>query len=420
MSDSRYNPYQQFIETIEMAGAKMEMDENDYKILLYPEREIRVSIPVEMDDGSLEIFNGYRVQHSRSRGPYKGGIRFHPDVNVDEVRALAGWMSMKCALVDIPFGGAKGGVECDPTKLSKKELKRLTRRYTLMIEPLIGPDIDIPAPDVNTNDEVMSWIYDTYSMLKGHNIPAVITGKPTIIGGCKSRRAATGRGVVITIENLYKKLGRQLEGATVAVQGFGNVGNVAARLLYDMGCKVVAISDVSGGLYDPEGLDIPQIIEYVGSSRNYLDNYNKEGVASINNEDLLCLDVDILVPAALENQITDKIARKTGAKIIVEGANGPTTLEADRILEERGIIVLPDILANAGGVVVSYFEWVQNKESDRWEEEIVENKLEKIMKQAFNEVWNICNSREVSPRMAAYMVALERIVETKKIRGIFP
>lgn len=420
MSNKKYNPFDELLNTIEEAGQILKLKNNDYKIFQYPERELKVSIPVEMDDGSIEVFNGYRVQHSRSRGPFKGGIRYHPAVDIDEVRALAGWMTLKCALVDIPFGGAKGGVECDPSKLSERELKNITRRYTTMIEPVIGPDIDIPAPDVNTDAQVMSWIYDTYSMLKGQNIPAIVTGKPPIIGGCKAREAATGRGVVLTILNLFEKQKIDIQGKTAAIQGFGNVGSITAKLLQELGCKVVAVSDVSGGIYNENGLDINYLIDYTANKDNLLNNYNQDNVKYITNQQLMVLDVDLLIPAALENQITGEIADDIKANYIIEAANGPTTGEADKVLFERGVIIVPDILANAGGVTVSYFEWVQNKEADRWSGSLINNKLEIIMKTAFDEVWEKHRKDNVSLRMAAYMTAIERIVLTKKLRGIFP
>lgn len=420
MANEEYNPYLELLSIIEQAGENLGLEEDDYKILKSADRELKVSIPIEKDDGSVEVFDGYRVQHSNSRGPYKGGVRYHPDVDVDEVRALAGWMTLKCSVVDIPYGGAKGGIKCDPSQLSQNELKKITRRYITMIEPLIGCDIDIPAPDVNTNAQIMSWMYDTYSMIKGHNMPCIVTGKPEIIEGCKARQGATGRGVMLTTKNLFNKLNKDLKRRSVAVQGFGNVGMVAAELLAEKGCKVVAVSDVSGGLYNENGLNISELIEYIGSERRLLSEYNKKGVTHICNQELLCQDVDILIPAALENQITAEIADKIRADYIIEAANGPTTTAADEILARKDIKVLPDILANAGGVVVSYFEWVQNKESVRWEDEEINKRLRKIMGKAFEEVWKTYEDNQVSIRMAAYMVALNRIVETKKIRGIFP
>lgn len=421
MSKEEYNPYSEFLLTIDEAGKKLGLPKDDYKILEKPERELKVSIPIEKDDGSVEVYDGFRVQHCNSRGPYKGGVRYHPDVNIDEIKALAGWMTLKCSLVDIPYGGAKGGIQCDPSQLSQTELKKITRRYTTMIEPIIGIDKDIPAPDVNTNAQIMSWIYDTYSMIKGHNIPGIVTGKPRIIEGCLAREGATGRGVMITVENLFDKLEKDLEGTTIAIQGFGNVGQVAAELLQEKGCKIVAVSDVSGGLYNEEGLDIVKLRELVGTNRAHLSEIEIDSkTKNITNEELLRLDVDILIPAALENQITEEVAKELKADYVVEAANGPTTRDADLILEERNITVMPDILSNAGGVIVSYFEWVQNKESARWEDEKTNRKLRNLLTEAFNQVWNTYEEKQVTFRMAAYMVALNRIVETKKIRGIFP
>jgi len=421
LSKEEYNPYSEFLLTIDEAGQKLGLPKDDYKILEKPERELKVSIPIEKDDGSVEVYDGYRVQHCNSRGPYKGGVRYHPDVNIDEIKALAGWMTLKCSLVDIPYGGAKGGIQCDPSELSQTELKKITRRYTTMIEPIIGIDKDIPAPDVNTNAQIMSWIYDTYSMIKGHNIPGIVTGKPRIIEGCLAREGATGRGVMITVENLFDKLEKELEGTTIAIQGFGNVGQVAAELLQEKGCKIVAVSDVSGGLYNEDGLDIVKLREFVGANRAHLSEMEKDSeTQNITNDELLRLDVDILIPAALENQITEQVAKELKADYVVEAANGPTTRDADLILEERNITVMPDILSNAGGVIVSYFEWVQNKESARWEDEKTNRKLRNLLTEAFNQVWQTYEEKQVSFRMSAYMVALNRIVETKKIRGIFP
>ncbi len=421
MSNEEYNPYQELLKTINEAGQQLGLTRDDYKILEKPDRELKVSIPIEKDDGSVEVFDGYRVQHCNSRGPYKGGVRYHPKVDIDEIRALAGWMTLKCSLVDIPYGGAKGGIQCDPGQLSKSELKKITRRYTTMIEPIIGIDKDIPAPDVNTNAQIMSWIYDTYSMIKGHNIPGIVTGKPRIIEGCLAREGATGRGVMITVENLFQKLDKDLEDIKIAVQGFGNVGQVAAKLLEEKGCRIVAVSDVSCGLYNEDGLDINELIEFVGSDRNYLKEFvNNNGTKKITNGELLRLDIDVLIPAALENQITAEVALDIKTDFIVEAANGPTTREADSILAERDITIMPDILANAGGVIVSYFEWVQNKEASRWEDDETNKKLRNLLTKAFKQVWETYEEQQVSLRMAAYMVALNRIIETKKIRGIFP
>ncbi|NLN40756.1 MAG: Glu/Leu/Phe/Val dehydrogenase [Clostridiales bacterium] len=414
-----YNSYEAMLEVLDRAANMLGLEEQDYVHLKYPERELKVSIPVEMDDGSIKVFEGYRVQHSSVRGPYKGGIRYHQDVDMDEVKALAGWMSFKCAVVDIPFGGGKGGVRVDATKLSKKELERLTRKYATLLYPIVGPEIDIPAPDVNTNAEVMGWFMDTYSTLRGHLSPGVVTGKPVPIGGSLGRAEATGRGVMFMTREIAKKLHLPLKGAKVAVQGAGNVGGTAAKLLYREGCKVVALSDVSGGIYSEEGLNIDEIIDFLTAERGrLLKDYDAPGLVRISNEELLTLDVDILIPAALGNQITEEIAPRIKAKIIVEGANGPTTVGGDKILEDNGIVVVPDILANAGGVTVSYFEWVQNLQRLRWEEEEINERLENIMIKAFNDVWTTAEKAGTSLRMGAYMVAVDRIVTASKMRGI--
>jgi len=418
---SKYNPYDNMLMVLEKAAKMLNLKESDYVALKYPERELKVSIPVEMDDGSIRVFEGYRVQHSSSRGPCKGGIRYHQDVDIDETKALSAWMSFKCAVVNIPYGGAKGAVKVNPKELSKNELKRLTRRYTAMILPLIGPETDIPAPDVNTNAEIMGWIMDTYSMFKGYTVPGVVTGKPIDIGGSLGRSEATGRGVMFVTREIMKKLGMVAEKTSVAIQGFGNVGGTAAKLLYQEGFNVSAISDVTGGLYCEKGLNIQRIQDFLYKNKDkMLIDYNEEGVQHISNEDLLKSDVDVLIPAAMENQINEKIAPYIKAKVIIEAANGPTTVEGDKILEKSGKIVVPDILANAGGVVVSYFEWVQNIQSLMWDEDEVNKTLEKIMIRAFDEVWNKTNENDTTLRMGAYMVALERIVKAKKIRGIFP
>lgn len=415
-----YNPYNQMLEVLDAAAAILGLKEKEYVILKYPERELKVSIPVQMDDGTVKVFDGYRVQHSTSRGPCKGGIRFHQDVDIDEVKALAAWMSFKCAVVNIPYGGGKGAVKVDPTKLSHDELRRLTRRYTAMILPLIGPERDIPAPDVGTNAEVMGWIMDTYSMFKGYTIPGVVTGKPIEVGGSLGRKEATGRGVMLITKEILKKLDMKVKGTRVAVQGMGNVGRTAAQLLYKEGLVVVAVSDVSGGIICEKGLNIDRVAEFLSTPGTLLKDYSEDGVRHISNAEVLAADVEILIPAALENQINEKIAPSIKAKVIVEGANGPTTTEADKILGEKGVVIVPDILANAGGVVVSYFEWVQNIQSLMWDEEEVNKTLEKIMIGAFKNVWDKKNEKNTTMRMAAYVVAIERIVKAKKIRGIFP
>lgn len=420
MVKKAYNPYENMLEVLEKAAKILELNERDYIVLKYPERELKVSIPVEMDDGSIQVFEGYRVQHSSSRGPRKGGIRYHQDVDIDEVKALAAWMSFKCAVANIPYGGGKGAVKVDPSTLSKIELKNLTRRYTAMILPLIGTEKDIPAPDVGTNAEIMGWIMDTYSMFKGYAIPGVVTGKPIEIGGSIGRGEATGRGVMIATREILRRLGMPMVGTRVSVQGMGTVGGTTARLLYKEGCKVMAVSDVYGGVTCTDGLNMDEISKFLNNKDKFLRDYNALGVEHITNADVLTADVDVLVPAALKNQITEEIAPKVRAKVIVEGANGPTTIEADKKLEERDIKVVPDILANTGGVVVSYFEWVQNIQSLMWDEEDVNRTLEKVMIKAFNEVWDRAAEKGITMRIGAYIVAISRIVKAKKIRGVFP
>lgn len=416
-----YNPYDNVLQVVQQAADILGYSDSDIEAIKYPERELKVSIPVRMDDGTTHVFQGYRIQHSTSRGPAKGGIRFHPDVSADEVRALAAWMTFKCAVVNIPYGGGKGGVVCDPTKLTENEIRAITRRYTAAIAPLIGPEQDIPAPDVGTNAAVMGWIMDTYSMLKGHCIHGVVTGKPLELGGALGRNDATGRGVMFTTHNILGKLDISAEGTTVAVQGAGNVGSVTAKLLYQSGMKVVAISDVSGGIYNPEGLDIPAILAYLAADRrNLLKDFNEEGTIHISKEELLELDVTVLIPAALENQINADNADKIKAKLIVEAANGPVASEADPVLTEKGILIVPDILANAGGVVVSYFEWVQNIQSVSWTEDEVNNKLREIMDAAFASVWDLAQEKHTTLRMGAYLIALKRVVDAKSARAIWP
>lgn len=417
----KYNPYENMLEVLRSAAKMLGLEEKDYIALEYPERELKVSIPVEMDDGSVKVFEGYRVQHSSSRGPCKGGIRYHQDANIDEVKALSAWMSFKCAVANIPYGGAKGAIKVDPSKLSKSELKRLTRRYTAMILPLIGPEKDIPAPDVNTNGEIMGWIMDTYSMMKGYTVPGVVTGKPIEIGGSLGRSEATGRGVMMVTEQLLNKFGKTVSGTKIAIQGLGNVGGTAARLMHKEGFKVIALSDVSGGVYNENGIDVDDVMKFFKENHGkLLKDYKADGLKRISNEELLTCDCDVLIPAAMENQINEDIAKNMKAKLVVEAANGPTTVEADKVLAERGIKVVPDILANCGGVVVSYFEWVQNIQSVMWEEDEVNKALKKIMVKAFNEVWDSAEDKKTTLRMGAYMVAINRIVSAKKIRAIFP
>ncbi len=415
----KYNPYDNFLETVEAAAGILKLPKNDYEAIKFPERELKVSIPVEMDDMSVRVFEGYRVQHSSTRGPCKGGIRYHPDVDIDEVKALAAWMTFKCAVVNIPYGGGKGAVAVDPATVSRAELRRLTRRYTAMILPLIGPEKDIPAPDINTNAEIMGWIMDTYSMFKGYTVSGVVTGKPVGIGGSVGRSTATGRGVMLVTKEILHRLGTPVYDTTVAIQGAGNVGGTAARLLHNEGMKIIALSDISGGVYNKDGLDIPRIMDFVDGG-GLLRDYENGGFENISNEELLTCEVDVLIPAAMENQIDSKIAEKLKAKVIVEGANGPTTVEADSILNSKGAVVVPDILANAGGVVVSYFEWVQNIQALTWDFDEVNRTLEKIMIRAFNEVWDKMNTYGTTMRMGAYIAALERLADAKRIRGIFP
>lgn len=415
-----YNPYDNVLATVENAANILGYKPAEYEAVKYPERELSVSVPVRMDDGSVKVFKGYRVQHSTVRGPAKGGIRYHQNVNLDEVKALSAWMTFKCAVADIPYGGGKGGVVVDPTTLSDGEKQRLTRRFTSMISPIIGPDKDIPAPDVGTNAEVMGWIMDTYSMLNGHSTPAVVTGKPIALGGSEGRNEATGRGIMLNTLYICQKLGIDIKAATVTIQGMGNVGSVTAKLLDKEGAKIVAVSDVSGGIYNENGLNIPAILEYLSVKGNLLSGYNEDGMKRISNEELLTLDTSILIPAALENQINKDNADKIKAKVIVEGANGPTTIEADEILDKKGVVLVPDILANSGGVIVSYFEWVQNLQSFEWTEEEVNSKLARKMSKAFENVYGIAKEKNVSLRTGAYLIALKSVVDTTKLRGIWP
>lgn len=417
MEAKTYNPYENMIAVLEEAAGKLGLKPEEYETLKYPERELTVSIPVKMDDGTLKVFEGYRVQHNSARGPYKGGIRYHQNASSDEVKALAAWMSFKCAVVNIPYGGAKGGIKVDPTKLSRDELIRLTRRYTTRILPLIGPDQDIPAPDVNTNGEVMGWIMDTYSMFKGHSVPGVVTGKPVEIGGSIGRSEATGRGVTIITEKCLTDLGLDPMEQTYVVQEMGNVGGTAASILYEEGKKVIAVSDWSGGVRKKDGLNIPEIREFLSDRSRSLKDYEAPDVEHITNDELLTCPCDVLIPAALENQITEDNAGDIQAKVIVEAANGPTTVDADKILEKRGILVVPDILANAGGVVVSYFEWVQNIQSMAWDLEEVNQTLKKIMMKAYKDVRQMSQEKGSTMRMGAYMVAINRITTAGKMRG---
>jgi glutamate dehydrogenase (NAD(P)+) len=398
------------------AAELLDIDRGLYKIVRYPTREVTVYLPVQKDDGNLEVFTGYRVQHSIARGPAKGGIRYAPDVNLDEVRALAAWMTLKCAVVNIPFGGAKGGVKCDPRNLSQRELEKITRRYTAEILEILGPEKDVPAPDMNTNEQVMAWIMDTYSMHARQTVTAVVTGKPMSLGGSKGRREATGRGIMIVTQQAAQLLNMPLAGARVVVQGCGNVGSVSAMLLHQLGCKIIAISDIHNGVYNENGLDIPTLVKHVGQHRS-IQGFVEGQV--IDNKTLLELSCDILIPAATEDQITAANAKNIKAKLICEGANGPTTLDADQILEQKGISVIPDILANAGGVTVSYFEWVQDRMGYFWREDVVNERLQDVLVASFGEVASYVKRFKVNFRTAAYMLGIQRVVDTIKTRGVY-
>ncbi len=409
------------LDQLDEVARRLDLDPGIHAILRQPERELTVSIPVVMDDGPIKVFTGYRIQHSSTRGPCKGGIRYHPDVNLNEVKALAALMTLKCAVVGIPYGGAKGGVECDPSQMSEDELRRMTRRFTAMIMPIIGAKRDIPAPDVNTNAQTMAWIADTVSMLERRTVIDIVTGKPVPLGGSLGRKEATGRGCAIVTAELLKRKRKKLSDTMVAVQGYGNVGSHAATILNQMGCKIVAVSDVSGGLYNPQGLDIASVNQHVTAHpKGLLEGYKARGVAKISNEELLVINTDVLIPAALEHQIRADNAPYVQAKMIVEGANGPTTGKADEILNERGITVVPDILANAGGVVVSYFEWVQDLQCFFWDEAEVNNNLKRILIRSFKEVWDFSKKQKVPLRLGAYMLAVDRVANAVQVRGIFP
>ncbi|HEX2343462.1 MAG TPA: Glu/Leu/Phe/Val dehydrogenase [Vicinamibacterales bacterium] len=392
------------------------LDPGIWKILTHPKRQIIVSCPIQMDNGEIEVFTGYRVQYNITLGPAKGGIRYHPNVTLDEVTALAAWMTWKCAVAHIPFGGGKGGVVCDPTRMSRRELEALTRRYVAEIIDAIGPEKDIPAPDVNTNDQIMAWVMDTYSMHVGQTTTAVVTGKPIEMGGSLGRREATGRGVMICTRDAAKHLGLDINGASVAVQGFGNVGSISALLLSQIGAKIVAVTDWKGGVYNPAGLDVPKLVDYVSQHRT-VDDY--PGAEPIDNESMFKLPVDVLIPAALENQITMENAPDIQAKIIIEGANGPTTPEAHAHLHSRGIFVVPDILANSGGVTTSYFEWVQDRYGYFWSEREVNERLEAKMVEAFEDVLKMSLKYKTDMRTAAYIVAINRVATVTRMRGMY-
>lgn len=410
------NPFDSMMVRFDKAADMIKLDEGVYNYLKLPVKQVIVSIPVQLDDGRVVAFEGYRVIHNNLLGPSKGGIRYAPDVDIDEVKALAAWMTWKCAIANLPFGGAKGGVKCDPSKLSMAELEKITRRFTANLLEIFGPDTDIPAPDMNTNEQVMAWIMDTYSMHQRKTVTGVVTGKPIIIGGSRGRREATGRGVMFATMAALEKKGVIPENTTVAVQGFGNVGSVSADLLSEKGCRIVAISDISGGYYNSGGIDIKKAIDYAKSNKT-LEN-GKFG-DRITNEELLEIKCDILVPAAKEDQITSGNASRIKARLIVEGANGPTAADADQILTDKGIMVIPDILANSGGVIVSYFEWVQNRLGYFWDETDINNRLNRMMNEAFENVFVTALEHETTLRIGAYIYAIEKVANALKFRGIY-
>jgi glutamate dehydrogenase/leucine dehydrogenase len=412
----KQNPLDSMMSRFDEAANILGLDPNVYSTLKYPSKCVTVNLPVTMDDGSIKVFEGHRVIHSQTLGPSKGGIRYSMDVNLDEVKALAAWMTWKCAVVGVPYGGGKGGIKCNPREMSSGELERLTRAYAAAMQDVIGPDKDIPAPDMGTGQQEMAWIVDEYSKIKGQWSPAVITGKPLTMGGSLGRVEATGRGVMVSARTALAKMGLRPDECTAVVQGFGNVGSISAKLLSIIGVKIIAISDVTGGYYNPKGIDIDKAIEYVTLHKS-LEGF-KDG-DKVNNEELLVLQTDILVPAALEDQITEQNASKIKAKLIVEGANGPTSSNADVILNNNNVLVVPDILANAGGVTVSYFEWIQNKMGYFWTEERVHRRADRIMKQAFETVYTYSQKYNVNMRIAAYIVAIEKVALTTKLRGIY-
>jgi len=411
------NPWQVAQRQFDLAAEKLNLDPGLRRVLREPRRELTVHFPVHMDDGSVQVFTGFRVQHNLGRGPAKGGIRYHQDVTLDEVKALSMWMTWKCAVVGIPYGGGKGGVIVDPKKLSLKELEGLTRRFATEISVLIGPERDIPAPDVNTNAQTMAWIMDTYSMHTGYTVPGVVTGKPISLGGSEGRNEATARGAVYCIVEAADHLGMDLHKSTVAIQGFGNAGSIAAQLMVAEGSRVVAVSDSTGGIHRPEGLDIERVIAW---KKEHGTVQGFPGSRDVSNMDVLATECDILIPAALENQITAKNADDIKARIVAEAANGPTTPEADDRLFERGIFLIPDILCNAGGVTVSYFEWVQDLNRDHWTEEVVNEKLKVIMVKAFQEVLRLATTNEVNNRVGAYLLAVDRVASATALRGLYP
>jgi len=410
------SPFEEMMSRFDLAAQKLGLDPGLYKVLREPVRETKVSIPVTMDDGRIEVFIGYRVLHNIARGPGKGGIRYDKNVTLDEVRALAAWMTWKCAVVNIPFGGAKGGVICDPASLSRGELERITRRYTAELMDQFGPEKDVPAPDMGTNPQTMAWVMDTYSMHARHTVTSVVTGKPLSLGGSRGRVEATGRGLMLICREAAPLKGFQLAGSRIAVQGFGNVGSIAARMCHEAGAKIVAVSDIGGGITNPAGIDMAKLLAHYEKARSF-DGF--PGVEKISNADLLELDCDILIPAANENQIRGKNAPNIKAKIIVEGANGPTTQKADEALRKKDILVVPDILANAGGVTVSYFEWVQDRAGFFWREQEVNERLEDIMVQSFKDVAEMAKKYGVTFRIAAYMLGISRVAHDTMVRGLY-
>lgn len=416
VGSAHLNPFESMMSRFDVAAKILGLDESSYNVLKSPQKIVMVHLPVTMDNGIVQVFEGYRVVHNANLGPSKGGIRYSMDVNLDEVKALAAWMTWKCAVVGIPYGGGKGGIKCDPRSMSKGELERLTRAYTAAMVDVFGPEKDIPAPDMNTGQQEMAWIMDEYSKIKGFSSPAVVTGKPLVLGGSLGRVEATGRGVMVTARSAMAKMGINPVGSTCAVQGFGNVGSISAKLLATQGLKIVAISDVTGGYYNPEGINIEEAIAYRNSNNGTLEGFKAQ---KLTNSELLTLDVDVLVPAAMEDQITQENAHDIKAKLIVEGANGPTNWQADETLNKKGIMVVPDILANAGGVTVSYFEWVQNRLGYYWTEERVNRRADRTMKQAFEQVYATAQKHNVSWRIAAYIVAIDKVANTQKLRGIF-
>jgi glutamate dehydrogenase (NAD(P)+) len=410
------NPFESMMSRFDRAAQLLNLDPDLYAVMRVPNRELKVYIPTRMDSGRIQVFEGFRVQHNFARGPAKGGIRYSPDVNIDEIRALAAWMTWKCAVVNVPFGGAKGGIICDPTQMSLGELERMTRRYASELLDFIGPEKDVPAPDMNTNEQTMAWIMDTYSMHARHTVNAVVTGKPVDLGGSKGRREATGRGLLIVVTEAAKRFKMDPSNTRVVVQGSGNVGGIAAELLHKAGFKVVGISDVHGGIHNPAGIDIPAALDYLKNTRSFEGYQNAEYVS---NSALLELECDVLIPAATENQITSHNAERLKCKVLAEGANGPTTAAADEILYQKGIFVVPDILANAGGVTVSYFEWVQDRMGYFWREDVVNERLQDTMVASFNDLCRYADAHSVDTRTAAYMLAIDRVAYDTRMRGIY-